>query len=197
MNTNDNSNIEINSTCTPHLPYVIQNKKGIHVIPLKYDSNKYLITKKQKCFSFTTFNICSMFSIIKTGIELKNKLSFLFISEQVISNTFINKLKSFFNCYYSISENNTFIIGGNLKQGIDILFTTLSFDSILQTEKIIFIEISSYNNYEYLFMECKEKLTQGKENANGFDRKNGFNKDFLKDIQKKCRDIFKHRNKNI
>lgn len=197
MNNNSSDKFtEINLPVKPYLPSVLLNKKGVHVLPLKYDSNKYLVTKKRKSFSFTVFNLSSMFSIVKSNMEFKNKISFLFISEQPISNAFINILKSYFNCFYSILENNIFIIGGNLSKRIDVLFTMFSFESTLQNEKIIFIEISLYDNYENLFMECKEKLKQGKENANGFDRKNGFHKDFLKAIQKKCRDIFKTRNEN-
>ena len=163
MNDQPNDSfIGINHAYKPRLPLIIQNKRGIHVIPLKYDTNKYLVTKKRKCYSFTMFNLSSMFSIIKTSTEMKNKVSFLFISEQTISNTFISKLKSFFNCFYSISENNSFIIGGNLANRIDVLFTMFSFESILQDEKIIFIEISFYDSYENLFMECKEKLMPGK-----------------------------------
>lgn len=180
-----------------YLPLKYRNQRFLKVIPFKYESDKSRFIKTQTSYKveFTLTKVDKIFIELGKYANIIKKISFFFVfSDNSNRKTFFGEAKQFFSSFYSAYNEHYYFIGGNLKNKPCVFITNMINEKTIKENKILYLTISFYDDFENLWLDCKEHLGEGAiDNANGFDQEHNFDVSFFKEMRRKVKHIFKYR----
>lgn len=180
-----------------YLPLKYRGGRLLKVIPFKYESNqsRFINTETLYKAEFTLTKVDKIIIELGKYANITSKISFFFIfSDNSDRKIFFEEAKQFFSSFYSAYNEHYYFIGGNLKNKPCVFIVNMINEKTIKENKIVYLTISFYDDFENLWLDCIEHLGEGAtDNANGFDKEHNFDVSFFKEMRRKVKHIFKYR----